>query len=160
MKFEIHQYEFRYLNTAEWQDISEIDLMRRLCEFYDRVVPSIQKMIQGEQVMTQYAIYRLKCPEQKLSLQQTAKRRAIMTHLQPESASKIDPPARPFYFAKESQKGGSAGDAHRGNNSQNSVICASGWQVFEKDSEGSKAFKEYGQEGDPQPADGIQIQKK
>jgi len=69
MKFEIHQYEFRYLNTAEWQDISEIDLMRRLYEFYDRVVPSIQKMIQGEQVMTQYAIYRLKSPEQKLSLQ-------------------------------------------------------------------------------------------
>ena len=69
MKFEIHQYEFRYLNTAEWQDISEIDLMQRLYEFYDRVVPSIQKMIQGEQVMTKYAIYRLKCPEQKLSLQ-------------------------------------------------------------------------------------------
>ena len=39
MKFEIHQYEFRYLNTAEWQDISEIDLMQRLYEFYDRVVP-------------------------------------------------------------------------------------------------------------------------
>ena len=69
MKFEIHQYEFRYLNTAEWQDISEIDLMQSLHVFYDRIVPSIQKMIQGEQVMTQYAIYRLKCPEQKLSLQ-------------------------------------------------------------------------------------------
>jgi DNA polymerase III delta prime subunit len=69
MKFGINQYEFRYLNAAEWQDISEIDLMQRLYEFYDRIVPSIQKMIQGEQVMTQYAIYRLKCPEQKLSLQ-------------------------------------------------------------------------------------------
>ena len=60
MIFEMPRYEVRYFNTAGWQDISEIDLMQRLHEFFDRVTPAIQKMIEGEQVLTQYAVYRLK----------------------------------------------------------------------------------------------------
>ena len=60
MMFEMHQYEVRDLNMSEWRDISEIDIMQKLHESFDRVTPAIQKMIEGEQVMTQYAVYRLK----------------------------------------------------------------------------------------------------
>jgi len=58
--FEMPQYEVRDFNTAEWRDISEIDIMQKLHECFDRVTPAIQQMIEGQQVLTQYAVYRLK----------------------------------------------------------------------------------------------------
>ena len=60
MMFEMPQYEVRNLNMSEWRDISEIDIMQKLHEFFDRVTPAIQQMMEGEQVLTQYAVYRLK----------------------------------------------------------------------------------------------------
>ena len=60
MMFEMPQYEVRNFNTAKWKDISEIDIMQKLHEPFDRVTPAIQQMIEGEQVLTQYAVYRLK----------------------------------------------------------------------------------------------------
>ena len=61
--FEMPQYEVRDFNTADWEDISEMEIMQKLHESFDRVTPAIQQMIDGEQVLTQYAIYRLKEPE-------------------------------------------------------------------------------------------------
>ena len=61
--FEMPQYEVRNFNTAEWREISEIDIMQKLHEYFDRVTPAIQKMIEGQQVLTQYAVYRLKRQE-------------------------------------------------------------------------------------------------
>jgi hypothetical protein len=58
--FEMPQYEVRDLNMSEWENISEIDIMQKLHESFERVTPAIQKMIDGEQVLTQYAVYRLK----------------------------------------------------------------------------------------------------
>jgi hypothetical protein len=58
--FEMPQYEVRSFNTAEWEDISEVDIMQKLHESFDRVTPAIQQMIEGQQVLTQYAVYRLK----------------------------------------------------------------------------------------------------
>lgn len=63
MMFEMPQYEVRDHNTAGWRDISEIDIMKRLLECFDRVTPAIQQMINGEQVLTEYAVYRLKSRE-------------------------------------------------------------------------------------------------
>jgi len=60
MMFEMPQYEVRYFNMTEWKEISEIDIMQKLHEYFDRVTSAIQKMIEGEQVLTQYAVYRLK----------------------------------------------------------------------------------------------------
>jgi len=60
MMFEMPQYEVRYFDTAGWQEISEIELMQKLHEYFDRVTPAIQQMIEGQQVLTQYAVYRLK----------------------------------------------------------------------------------------------------
>jgi len=54
------QYETRSFNTAEWRDISEVDMMGELHEYFERVTPVIEQMIEGQQVLTQYAVYRLK----------------------------------------------------------------------------------------------------
>ncbi len=63
LMFEMPQYETRPLNMAEWTDISEIDIMQKLYESFDQVTPAIQQMIEGEQVLTQSAVYRLKSRE-------------------------------------------------------------------------------------------------
>ena len=54
------QYEVRDLYMSEWSDISEVDIMQKRSECFDRVTPAIQQMIEGQQVLTQYAVYRLK----------------------------------------------------------------------------------------------------
>ena len=67
MMFEMPQYEVRDLNMSEWRDISEVDIMWKLHESFERVTPAIQQMIEGEQVLTQYAVYRLKKREKTKS---------------------------------------------------------------------------------------------
>ena len=69
MMFEMPQYEVRGFNKSEWRDISEIDLMQMLLEYFDRVTPAIQQMIEGEQVLTSDAVYRLKRRENFQNLQ-------------------------------------------------------------------------------------------
>lgn len=60
MMFDMPHYEVRFHDGVEWEEISEIELMHRLHESYDRVTPAIQQMIEGEQVLTPNAVYRLK----------------------------------------------------------------------------------------------------
>ena len=60
MVFGMPQYEVKFFGATEWRDISESDLMQKLHEYFDRVTPSIQQMIEGDQVLTQHAVYRLK----------------------------------------------------------------------------------------------------
>ena len=52
MKFKISRYEVRYHDKAEWEDISEIEVLESLQRVFVRVSPSIQDMIQGKQVLT------------------------------------------------------------------------------------------------------------
>jgi len=58
--FEMPQYEVRFLDTSQWEEISEINIMQKLSDTYDRVTPAIQQMIEGQRVMTPEAVYRLK----------------------------------------------------------------------------------------------------
>ena len=60
MMFEMPQYEVRFHDNAEWEEISEINIMQKLSDTYDRVTPAIQQMIEGRFVMTSEADYRLK----------------------------------------------------------------------------------------------------
>jgi len=57
--FEMPQYEVRYHDKAEWEDISEIEVMKSLQEVFVLVSPSIQDMIQGKKVLTPDATYRI-----------------------------------------------------------------------------------------------------
>ena len=60
MMFEMPLYEVRYNDNSGWEKISELDLMQRLHENYDRVTPAIQQMIEGKQIQTPEGAYRLK----------------------------------------------------------------------------------------------------
>jgi hypothetical protein len=57
--FEMPHYEVRYHDKAEWQDISEIEVLESLQDVFVQVTPSIQDMIQGKQVLTPDATYRI-----------------------------------------------------------------------------------------------------
>jgi len=57
--FEMPHYEVRYHDKAEWQDISEIEVLESLQDVFVQVTPSIQDMIQGKRVLTPDATYRL-----------------------------------------------------------------------------------------------------
>ena len=58
--FEMPLYEVRYNDHSGWEKISELDLMQRLHENYDRVTSAIEQMIEGKHVQTPEAVYRLK----------------------------------------------------------------------------------------------------
>ena len=60
MNFAMPQYEFRYHGEKAWKEISEIELMQRLHENYDRVTPAIQTMLEGGQLLSADGVYRLK----------------------------------------------------------------------------------------------------
>jgi len=59
MMFEMPQYEVRYHDKAEWEDISEIEVLESLQEVFVLVSPSIQDMIQGKKVLTPDSTYRI-----------------------------------------------------------------------------------------------------
>ena len=53
-------YEVRYHDREEWEEISDVELMERLYKTYKRVTPAIKEMINGKEVQTSDAVYRLK----------------------------------------------------------------------------------------------------
>jgi len=57
--FEMPHYEVKYHDKAEWEDISEIEVLESLQDVFALVSPSIQDMIQGKQVLTPDATYRI-----------------------------------------------------------------------------------------------------
>jgi len=53
-------YEAKYKKKDEWEEISEIELMDGLYKIYNKVTPAIKEMIEGKEVSTPEAVYRLK----------------------------------------------------------------------------------------------------
>ena len=60
LKFAMPLYEIRYHDKADWEEISELELMDGLYRIYNKVTPAIKKMILGMEVETPDAMYRLK----------------------------------------------------------------------------------------------------
>ena len=60
MKATMPLYEVRYHNKENWEDITDMDLMQKLHEAFVRVIPAIQKLLEGDLLLTPDAIYRLK----------------------------------------------------------------------------------------------------
>jgi len=54
------RYEVRYKETEEWKEISELEVMDGLYKLYHRVAPAIKEMINGKELCTPGADYRLK----------------------------------------------------------------------------------------------------
>ncbi len=53
-------YEARYRETGEWEEVTEVELMEGLYAVFDKVTPAIQEMMQGKEIITPQAVYRLK----------------------------------------------------------------------------------------------------
>ena len=60
MKYEMPCYEVKFRGEKHWEDISEINLMLKLYDTYDQVIPVIKRIQKGQQVQTFEAVYRLK----------------------------------------------------------------------------------------------------
>ena len=54
------QYEVRYHEGDDWNDISELALMDELYKTFDKVSPAIKEMILGKEVKTPHGLFRLK----------------------------------------------------------------------------------------------------
>lgn len=54
------RYEVRYDGTEEWKEISELELIDGLYKLYHRVTPAIKEMIDGNELHTPDADYRLR----------------------------------------------------------------------------------------------------
>ena len=60
LKFAMPVYEAKYHKEDEWVEISELELMDQLYKTYSKVTPAIKEMINGKEVQTSEAVYRLK----------------------------------------------------------------------------------------------------
>jgi hypothetical protein len=60
MLFAMPSYEVKYHDKKEWEAISETKVLAKLQETYDRVTPAIQDMIDGKQVPTPQAVFRIR----------------------------------------------------------------------------------------------------
>jgi hypothetical protein len=60
MMFEMPRYKVRYNDKAEWEEISEVEVLESMLKLFVKVSPAIQDMIQGKRVMTPDAIFRIK----------------------------------------------------------------------------------------------------
>jgi len=58
--FAMPLYEVKYKDREEWEQISDLEVMERLYRFYKKVSPAIKDMINGKEIITAGAIYRLK----------------------------------------------------------------------------------------------------
>jgi hypothetical protein len=53
-------YEAKYNEKEEWKEISEVELMEGLYKVFEKVTPAIKEMIDGKEIDTPAAVYRLK----------------------------------------------------------------------------------------------------
>jgi hypothetical protein len=60
MQFKLSQYEFKDSNSDDWQEISEIIVLGKLADEYDRLTPLLSEMLQGKEIMTTEGIFRMK----------------------------------------------------------------------------------------------------
>jgi len=54
------RYEVRYDANEEWIEISDLEFMDGLYKIYRRVSPAIKDMVNGKELCTPDAVYRLK----------------------------------------------------------------------------------------------------
>ena len=53
-------YEAKYNEKEEWKEISEVELIEGLYKVFNKVTPAIKEMIEGKEIDTPEAVYRLK----------------------------------------------------------------------------------------------------
>ena len=53
-------YEAKFNEKEVWEEITEIQLMDGLYRIYKKVTPAIKEMIEGKEIITPDAVFRLK----------------------------------------------------------------------------------------------------
>ena len=54
------RYEVRHNENDEWIEITELELMDGLYELFHQVTPAFKKILEGKELQTPNAVYRLK----------------------------------------------------------------------------------------------------
>lgn len=60
MRYAMPRYEVKYNGNDNWEEISDIEVMEELYKHFERVTPAIKQMINGKNLTTPDAVYRLK----------------------------------------------------------------------------------------------------
>ena len=60
MLFSMPSYEVKYHDKNDWERISETNVLGKLQDAFDQVTPVIQELIEGKQVPTATAVFRIK----------------------------------------------------------------------------------------------------
>ena len=59
MKFAMPRYLVKYHEKSEWEHITELEFLERMLEVFEKVTPAILEIIEGKQIQTGNATYRI-----------------------------------------------------------------------------------------------------
>ncbi len=59
MRYKISQFEVRRKDTDNWQQVTEVTVLRILQKNFTQVTPSLAKMLQGKEISTPDGIFRV-----------------------------------------------------------------------------------------------------
>ena len=60
MRFKIPQFEVKHFDRGDWEEISEIAVLEKLVDRFDRITPVLTEMLQGKEIITPDGIFRMK----------------------------------------------------------------------------------------------------
>ena len=60
MEIKLTQFEVKYFDRENWEEISEATALVRLQDFFDQIAPLIIEMLNGKEIVTPQAVYRMK----------------------------------------------------------------------------------------------------
>jgi hypothetical protein len=61
MQFKISCFEVKKLGEDKWHEASERMVLKKLAECFDPVTPILTKMMEGNEIVAQREIYRIRC---------------------------------------------------------------------------------------------------
>jgi hypothetical protein len=59
MQLKISQFEVRQTDTDNWQQVTEVTVLRILQKTFTQVTPSLAEMLQGKEISTPDGIFRI-----------------------------------------------------------------------------------------------------
>jgi hypothetical protein len=63
MRYKISQFEVKRKETDNWQQVTEITVLKILQKNFTQVTPSLAKMLQGKEISTPDGIFRVQIPK-------------------------------------------------------------------------------------------------
>jgi len=54
------QFQVKYLDEDDWQEVSETFVLEKLVDNFDRLTPLLSELVQGKEIITPEGIFRMK----------------------------------------------------------------------------------------------------